>query len=279
MFDIGIAGLILTTLIFIVSYKGFKNEFFVKKYEFEIDKILINKEYYRLISSGFLHVSWTHLIFNVVSLLAFCGLLESNVGIVNFAMIYFVSLIGGDLFSLFIHRMHGDYHSVGASGAVCGVVFSCIVLNPGLDIGFVGLPIEIPAWFYGIVYILVTTYGIKSDKGNIAHEAHLGGIILGLITAILIRPSILQDNLTTILIIAIPSIFFSLMLLFRPNFLIINHSKSNSTKTKNHIDHFYNENKVKKEKEIDLILDKINRRGIHSLTTSEREILDNFSKK
>lgn len=279
MLDIGLIGLGLTVIIFFVSYKGFKNEFFVQKYEFEIDKILINKEYYRLISSGFLHVSWTHLIFNVVSLLAFCGLLESTIGELYFLVIYFGSLIGGSLYSLYVHRMHGDYHAIGASGAVTGIVFATIALFPGLEVTLLGLPIYIPAWLYSILYILITIYGIKTDKGNIAHDAHLGGLIIGLILAILIRPIALQENLTTILIIAIPSIVFSIIIVFKPNYLVLSRSIVSNKSTKIDIDHQYNENKVNKEKELDLILDKINKRGIKSLTPYEKAKLDEFSRK
>ncbi len=279
MLDIGLIGLGLTVIIFFVSFKGFKNEFFVQKYEFEIDKILINKEYYRLISSGFLHVSWTHLIFNVVTLLAFCGLLESSIGELYFLLIYFGSLLGGSLFSLYVHRMHGDYHAIGASGAVTGVVFSCIVLFPGLDITLLGLPLFIPAWFYSILYVLITIYGIKSGKGNIAHDAHLGGLIAGVFFAILIKPAMLHENLITILIVAIPSIFFSIYIVLNPNYLLIKQLDISKNTSEKNIDYLYNETKFNKEKEIDYILDKINKKGIQSLTKAEKKILDNFSKK
>src|SRR5450432_2036948 len=114
----------MTVLILIIancifSYKGFTNELFFDGYKFEVDRILINKDYKRLITSGFLHVGWTHLIFNMIRLYAFSGLIESNLGGVKFLIIYFAGLIGGGLLSLFVHRNHGDFTSVGASGAVC----------------------------------------------------------------------------------------------------------------------------------------------------------------
>src|SRR5215213_4663240 len=108
MSDTGIVGIILIIANVVFSYKGFTNQLFFESYMFEVDKILIKKDYKRIFSSGFLHVSWTHLIFNMISLLAFSGLIESALGGFKFLLIYFVSLAGGNLFSLLIHRNHGD---------------------------------------------------------------------------------------------------------------------------------------------------------------------------
>ena len=119
MTDIKIVGLILIIANFAFTYKGLNNRLFFDSYKFEVDRILINKDYKRLFSSAFLHVSWTHIIFNMFSLYAFSGLLESELGGIFFLLIYVASLLGGDLLALFVHRHHGDYSSVGASGAVC----------------------------------------------------------------------------------------------------------------------------------------------------------------
>src|SRR5215510_14928409 len=110
----------LTFLIIILnvifSYRGFTNSLFFESYMFQVDKILVNRDYKRLITSGFLHVSWTHLIFNMLSLYFFSGSVEALLGPIGFVAIYFGSLIGGNLLSLFIHRQHSDYSAVGASG-------------------------------------------------------------------------------------------------------------------------------------------------------------------
>lgn len=110
----GIIGFVLIIINVAFSYKGFTNGLFFDGNKFEVDKILVNKDYKRLVTSGFLHDSWTHLIFNMISLYAFSGLLESQIGGGKFLLVYFASLIGGDLLSLFVHRNHGDYNAVGA---------------------------------------------------------------------------------------------------------------------------------------------------------------------
>jgi membrane associated rhomboid family serine protease len=273
----GIFGFILIAINVAFSYKGFKNNLFFEGYKFEVDKILIQKDYKRIITSGFLHSDWTHLIFNMFSLYAFSGLLEYEVGGWKFLLIYFTSLVGGDLLSLFVHRSHGDYSAIGASGAVCGVIFASIALFPGMGVGFFGLPFSIPSWLYGIVYILYTIYGIKSSKDNIGHDAHLGGALVGMVVALLLQPTAFAENYITILVIAIPTILFIYLIVSRPHILIVDNVFSKKHNNHYRIDHKYNEEKVTKQQEIDKILDKINKKGIDSLSAKEKEILEKFS--
>lgn len=279
MKEIGFVGLILILVTLVVSYKGLKDKLFFENNKFEVDRILIHKEYKRLITSGFLHLSWSHLFFNMFSLFAFSISLESYLGSVYFLIIYFASLIGGNLLALFVHRNHGDYSAVGASGAVCGIIFASIALFPDMGIGFFILPFSIPSWLYGIIYIAYTMYGIKSNKDSIGHEAHLGGALVGMIVAILLQPTALMENYVTILLIALPTSVFILLIIKRPHILLIGSSFSKPPATYFDIDHKYNEEKAIKQKEIDRILDKISSRGINSLTKKEKQQLDAFSKK
>lgn len=278
MTDIGIIGMILIIANIAFSYKGFTNKTFFDGYKFEVDRILINKDYKRLITSGFLHVSWTHLIFNMLSLFAFSGLIESNLGGLNFLIIYFVSLVGGDLLSLLVHREHGDFNSVGASGAICGIIFASIAVFPDMGIGFFGLPFSIPSWLYGILYVLYSIYGIKSQKDNIGHESHLGGALIGMTVALIIQPSAFLENYLTILIISIPSIAFIYLIITKPHILLIDNFYYKTHKNYYSIDHKYNEEKNNNQKEIDKILDKISQKGMDSLSKKEREKLNHYSK-
>lgn len=279
MTDTGIIGLLLIIANVIFSYKGFTNQLFFDSYKFKVDKILVNKDYKRLVTSGFLHGGWVHLIFNMISLFAFSGLIENNLGAAGFLAIYFASLIGGGLLSLFIHRNHGDYSAVGASGAVCGVIFACIVLFPGMGIGFFGLPFSIPSWLYGIVYVLYSIYGIKSGRGNIGHDAHLGGALIGMMVALLMQPVAFSENYQAILLIAVPTIVFIYLVIAKPHILITGNFYNKTPKKYYSVDQRYNEEKIGSQKEIDKILDKISRRGINSLSKKEKEILEQYSRR
>jgi len=278
MKNIGIVGLIIMIINVFFSYKGFTDRRFFNKYKFDVDGVLIYKDYKKLITSGFLHVGWIHLIFNMMSLYAFSTLLEFQIGALQFTLIYFASLVCGDLLALFVHRNHGDYSSLGASRAVCGVIFASIALFPGLEIGFFGIPFGIPSWLYGMLYVGYSIYGIKSSKDNIGHEAHLGGALVGMLIAIILHPNAMVENYLPILIVTLPSIAFIYLIITKPHFLLINIFSSAAQKTYQHIDHKYTEQKIDKQKEIDKLLDKISTKEMDSLSPKEKQKLEEYSK-
>ena len=92
MGTLGIISIAIILINFFVSYRGFSDRTFFSKYNFVVENILIYKEYRRIVTSGFLHINWMHLIFNMISLYFFSGTLEAFIGPVNFLIIYFVGL-------------------------------------------------------------------------------------------------------------------------------------------------------------------------------------------
>jgi membrane associated rhomboid family serine protease len=266
---IGIALIIINLL---VTYLGLKDPSFFDRYSFEIDPILISKDYKRLITSGFLHVSWTHVLLNMLTLYWFSDSIAATLGNFHFLVIYFASLIGGNLLSLYIHRNHGDYSAVGASGAISGVVFASIALFPGMSVGLFGL-LFIPGWAYGLFFVLFSIYGIRSQRDNIGHDAHLGGGIIGMLIAVLMVPESLRLNYLPILVVLVPSAVFLYLIITRPAFLMVDNlfQKTHGYQTK---EDRYNGDIRDREKEVDRILEKINRVGIDKLTKKEREKLD-----
>ena len=276
MEPVSIGATILVGMNLLITYKGLTEQGYMEEYCFDVDAILIGRDYKRLVTSGFLHVSWRHFLFNMITLYCFSVSLEKLTGIQSFLIIYFASLIGGDLLSLFIHRHHGDYTSVGASGAVSGIVFAAIAVFPGMNIGFFGLPLYIPGWLYGILYVLYSVYGIKSQKDNIGHDAHLGGGLIGLLAAVCIYPNSLRENYLPILMITVPALFFIYFIITRPEFLLVDNlfQKGKGFKT---VEDKYNLVKRRQEMELNEILDKIGRNGIESLTKEEKLRLEEIS--
>ena len=274
---------LLTILIILAnvlcSYKGFKDPSFQRRYALDVDAVLIRKEYYRLVTSGFLHTGWFHLIFNMITLYAFGQSLMLFIGTPLFALIYFAGLIGGNLFGLLLHRNHGDFGSIGASGAVCGVLFATIALFPGMDIRFFLIPIPIPAWFYGFVYICYTIWGIRSKHDNVGHEAHLAGALTGMLLAIAFYPQSLRQNLLPILAVAVPCIVFIYVIVRKPHLLLINNNFFNQERERRlSIDQRYNARRIDEQKELDAILEKIHRKGMNSLSKGEKEALERYSR-
>jgi membrane associated rhomboid family serine protease len=270
--------LFLTLITVIFSYQGLQNKTFFDKYAFNIEGVLRYKEYYRLISSGFLHGSWWHLLFNLYALFSFGETLEAVIGGTNFLFIYFVSLIGGNVFSLYIHRFDSQYSAIGASGAVCGIIFASIVIFPDMEIGMFLLPFSLTSWMYGLLFILISIYGIKSRMSNIGHDAHLGGALLGMLVAVGLYPESLQANYLPIVLVVTPTLAFIFLIIKRPDYLFIEKFTFNQKDYKN-IDDEYNERKIVRQQEIDAILEKISAKGFDSLSEREKETLERFSEK
>ena len=189
------------------SYKGFNDPVFFNKYKF--NPSYINKgEKIRYISSAFLHVDTTHLIVNMFTLYFFIDSVIYRVGSISFLIIYFASLIFGNWITYRINQNKLNYNAVGASGAVMGVVYSAILLNPDMTLIFFIIPM--PGYLFGLGYLFYSIYSMNRVNDNIGHEAHLGGAIAGFFTTILISPMVLLTNIFTVFILLIPIIYFYL---------------------------------------------------------------------
>jgi membrane associated rhomboid family serine protease len=197
--------LILVIANALFSYKGFNDLQFFNKFKFQVGAIKQHKEYIRLVSSGFLHVDPTHLIFNMLTLYFFADGVIYSVGIVPFLIIYFVGLLAGGLFALIYHKDQLYYSAVGASGAVMSVIYAAILLYPEMKLNFILLPfIDIPGYIFGLGYLLYSIYGMKKGVGDIGHSAHLGGAIGGYVLTLILAPEVLSTNLTLVIILGIP---------------------------------------------------------------------------
>ncbi len=189
------------------SYKGFNDPVFFNKYKFNPSYIK-KGEKIRYISSAFLHVDTTHLIVNMFTLYFFIDSVIYKVGSISFLIIYFASLIFGNWITYRINQNKLNYNAVGASGAVMGVVYSAIILNPDMTLIFFIIPM--PGYLFGLGYLFYSIYSMNSVNDNIGHEAHLGGAIAGFFTTILISPMVLLTNIFTVFILLIPIIYFYL---------------------------------------------------------------------
>jgi len=187
----------------IISYKGFGDYNFFDKYKFSVGGTQ-RGEKIRILSSGFLHVDTQHLLFNMLTLYFFAGPVIDYVDQFGFIIIYLVSLIIGSLLSYYFHKDEYHYSAVGASGAVTGVLYAAILLQPGMNLYMFFVPIPIPAYLFGIGYLLYSIYGMKNKIGNIGHDAHFGGAIGGFVATLALAPYLFQTNLLMIGLLMIP---------------------------------------------------------------------------
>ncbi|MDP5201925.1 rhomboid family intramembrane serine protease [Flavobacterium sp. DG2-3] len=186
----------------VISYKGFNDLYFFRKYEFHVGSIR-SGEQIRMLSSGFLHVDMMHLIFNMLTLYFFAPVVLGWLGNFSFILVYFGSLIFGSLLTMLFHKNDYSYRAVGASGAVTGVLYSAILLQPDMMLG-IFFVIPMPAYLFGILYLLYSIYGMKAKNDNIGHTAHFGGAIGGYLITLIKVPSLFTDHTLMVVLLAIP---------------------------------------------------------------------------
>ncbi len=266
-------SIVLVTVL--VSLRGFRDPSFVQRYIFWPEAILRNKQGYRLISSGFLHLDGFHLFGNMYSLYAFGRYLEPRAGAMAFLAIYFSSIIGGNLLSLFLHRHH-DYRALGASGGVCGIIYASIFLM-GSSIFLFFLPVPVPPWLYAIAYLLFSFYGIKKGKDNIGHDAHLGGAIIGLMVTTGLYPEIVTEQ--PLLYSAVMGLSLVLLIYILKNPLFLPWRAFTGSFAARRRPSKPALTRKEQAEQVDAILEKLSRSGMQSLTPAEQQILRDASRR
>ncbi len=190
------------TLILIIitaasSIYGWNNPDVQNKWMFNPYSVYHGKQYYRFLTSGFIHSNTMHLIFNMIALYFFGGVIEriyeitfGIIGIVFYVITYIAGIIVANLKTYFNHRNSSFYNSLGASGGVASVLFASILYRPtvGICIYFV---ICIPAFILGVIYLIYSFYSGKRMADDINHDAHLFGALFGIVFTILLRPTVI----------------------------------------------------------------------------------------
>jgi membrane associated rhomboid family serine protease len=198
----------ITAIISFVAPNGSSN---FEKYKFSVGAILNRKEYIRLLSAGFLHADIMHLVFNMLTLYFFGPVVIQGFGNLGFLIIYFGSILLGNIFSLFIYKKQPWYSAIGASGGVSGILFASIAMIPNIGIYMFFIPIPIPGYIFGLVYFGYSVYMMLNPRqhDNIGHAAHLGGAFFGLVYAVANQPQEAMANSLYIGIMALPLIYLS----------------------------------------------------------------------
>jgi len=195
----------------LVSIKGFNDRYFFDRYKFAVGAINSGQKE-RMLTSGFLHVDVSHLFFNMFTLYFFADVVIAHFGPVQFLIIYGISLLGGSLLALMFHKDEPFYSAVGASGAVTGILYAAILLEPSMRLGIMFIPIPLPAYVIGIGYLVYSIYGMKNRVGNIGHTAHIGGAIGGYVVTLLFRPDLLVTETLMVILLALPIIILFILI-------------------------------------------------------------------
>ncbi len=290
--------LLIANLVF--SIYAFQKPEILERYKFNVGAVLNRKEYIRIISAGFLHVGFGHLFVNLLTLY-FCGGtvyefyyilfgLNSVLAGAAYLATYFLAMVGGKMLALFTQRNNPGYSAVGASGAIAGILFAFVYFIPEAEIRlFFFLPM--PAWVFAILFVGYSLFGMRTGHANIGHEGHLGGAILGMLVAVALVPSFLSTNWWIVLLLLVPTGTYLYLTITRPQFhaslmkgkLDIQRRRRGprvqvrDPRTRFNSGGGSGHSEMTPQQEMDVLLDKVARKGYDGLTRAEKLRLDELS--
>ena len=194
------ANILIIILTCIVSYYGFNNRPFFEKLKHFPFQEQRDKSFSRLLTAGFLHGSWLHLLINMFVLYSFGDIVETGllvpmygeaIGRTIYILMYLAIIVLANIPTFLKHKNNPGFASIGASGAVSGIIFIFILMYPWEKIYLYGV-IGIYSIVAGIIYLVYSSWASKNSKDHIDHDAHFYGAVFGLIIIIALEPRLVN---------------------------------------------------------------------------------------
>ena len=192
--------LIIIIVTVVISVAAWNNYGLMERWIMNPYQVANRGQYYRLITSGFLHADWGHLFFNMLSLYFFGGFIEqvfnylfNTSGPFYLIGFYLVAILVSDIPTFLKHRNNPGYNSLGASGGVSAIIFASILFRPLTPIMLFFIPIPIPGFIFGALYLAYSYYESRRGAGNINHDAHFYGAVFGVLFMIVVYPPVLSS--------------------------------------------------------------------------------------
>ncbi|OQA92911.1 MAG: Rhomboid family protein [Bacteroidetes bacterium ADurb.Bin234] len=179
-------NLIIIVITVVVSVLALMRKDLFYRLSFNAYAVAYQRQWYRLLSYGFIHANWTHLLINMFVLWMFGEIVEDSYvylfdkkGHVMYLLLYVSSILISTMYDLKLYKEDYNYHAVGASGATSAVIFASILLFPLQKIYLFFIPIGIPAFIFGILFLIYSMYMSKRNVDNIGHNSHFFGAVYG----------------------------------------------------------------------------------------------------
>lgn len=178
----------LAANVVIGAYTLLSNPALIGEWAFRPYRVVREREWSRWLTAGFVHVGFLHLMFNMWALFLFGPYVEAAIGSARFVALYIGSDLAANALTYAKYKDRPEYSAVGASGAISGVIFAFCLFEPFSTLQLIIPPIPIYAILFAPLYIAISIYASKREMGRVAHEAHIGGALGGLVLTVLLYP-------------------------------------------------------------------------------------------
>lgn len=182
--------MVITAFVSIISIYAFSKPSIYQKLIMNPFIVGRMKQYYRMLTSGFIHADWAHLLFNMFAFYSFGIVIERMLDGWHLALLFLFGIVISIIPTYYKFKEVPHYNALGASGGVSAVVFCYIIFNPLNKLMILPIPIPIDAFILGILYLIYSYYRDKSSGDNINHSAHLYGALFGIVYAFVVAPEI-----------------------------------------------------------------------------------------
>ena len=178
----------------VVSFAAFSNQQLLGRLLLDARAVEQRGEYWRTLTSGWVHADFFHLFVNMFSFWSFGSVIEQIFGAPVLAMVYLGGIVAGSVLALALHR-HQNYRALGASGGVCSVIFASVLVLPGSSIYLFLIPFPIPAQIYAFAFLAWTWFGMRRQGADgIGHDAHFAGALFGVGVMLVVAPGVIAES-------------------------------------------------------------------------------------
>ncbi|WP_240127082.1 rhomboid family intramembrane serine protease [Thermomonas alba] len=188
------ATLLIVLATVLVSWRAFGDPRLLDRLLLWPPALARQRQYERLLTYGFVHADWAHLLFNMITLWSFGSTVERVfagwIGTGGFVLFYLSAIVVAILPTYLAHQRDPNYRSLGASGGVSAVLFAAILFDPWSTLIIFPIPLPVPAFLFAVLYVGYSLWMDRRGQGNVNHSAHLWGAAYGVLFTLLLQPAV-----------------------------------------------------------------------------------------